>query len=149
MPGPHLFRVSRAKGALTTHVDDVRGCGDQEVLRLARRDLQHRFGDLGAQEKDFVDFGLEWTQTDDFSAQLADGNLTNALKPIPTTPKLWASRQHKCKLETSAGWQRRRGRTFALGWHGWQQRWAPTTEVASAEARTSPRRRRSGNRAQF
>ena len=50
--------------------------------------------DLKLHGKSSVHVGMEVSQANDSSVQLAQGSLTQALKPIPTLTALWAARQY-------------------------------------------------------
>ena len=54
---------------------------------------------MKVQEKSPVHAGMEMSQSNDFSVQLAHGDFANALKPMPTTPELRASRQRPLSIE--------------------------------------------------
>ena len=91
--GPRVYLVYCAEGGdagvLTTRIDDVLGCGKQDILRCVRKFPQRRVGG-----KDFEQVGLALRQSDDFPAQFA-----NAVNAVPTTPSLWAPPQRHLSME--------------------------------------------------
>ena len=77
-----------AFGVFTTHLGDISGCEDQQVLHLARRDLERRFGVLKVPQ-----VGAEWSQAADISARLIREKFTNALNATPAIAQLRSSHQ--------------------------------------------------------
>ena len=61
---PCLFFVLRddgqAVGALTTHIDDILGCGEPDVLAKIRNFPGARFGELTLQEESFCASVRNW-----------------------------------------------------------------------------------------
>ena len=61
--GPRLYSVFRVcggvLGVLTTRIDDISRCGERDVMDLARRYSERRFGVVKAQGKDFASTGAE------------------------------------------------------------------------------------------
>ena len=94
---PYLFFVFRATGsaagAFATHIDDIPGCGEPDVLAKMRICPEQRFGALKLQEPSFVHVGMELAQDAVFSATLAQCDFAKNSQPIPTTPKPLAARQ--------------------------------------------------------
>ena len=82
-----------AAGALSARIDDVLGCGRPVAFFNAHKFPGSRFECLAVQELSFVRVGVDVFRANDFSTQLTQENFTNALKPIPTSSTLWASRQ--------------------------------------------------------
>ena len=60
-----------AVGTLTTHTDDVPGCGEPDILLEERKYLGRRFGDSDAQEQYFAHVGVDLPEANDFSIQSA------------------------------------------------------------------------------
>ena len=100
---PCLFFVYRgngsAVGVFTTHIDDILGCGEDEVMTKLREFLEIRFGELKVQESKFVHVGMELEQDATFSATLTQKEFTENLKPLGTSPKFWAARQQRLSPE--------------------------------------------------
>ena len=79
--------------AITTHLIDILGCGEQDILLEARNYLGRRLRDLEVRGKSSVHVGVELSQATDCSAQLAQESFAKAPKSIPTTPTSWAARR--------------------------------------------------------
>ena len=89
-----VFRNERqAVGASATHIDDILGCGEPDVLTKMRNFSGQRFGKLGLQEESFAHVGMELVWDSTFSAALTQGDSTKNLQPLGTSPQLWAARQ--------------------------------------------------------
>ena len=77
--GPRDYLVSQklggAVGAVTTHIDDISGCGEPDLLLKVRCILEKRFDKLVVQGKFFVRVGMELGQQQDFSITLTHGGL--------------------------------------------------------------------------
>ena len=75
--GPRLYFSFRAHGgaigALTTHIDNILGSGEQDMLHLAQKDAERRFGYLEVQQGRFARVGMEWGLATDFSAEWPRG----------------------------------------------------------------------------
>ena len=84
--------------ALTTHIDDVLGCREPAILLRVRKYLERRYWGVKVQKQSFVRVAMELSQVNDFSIQLAQENFTNAPKPMPTVPEVWASRQRPLSI---------------------------------------------------
>ena len=95
--GPCLFFVFRdsghAAGVFTSHIDDIFGRGEPEVLTQLRHYLERRFAGLKLQESSFLHVGAELAQDKVFSAALTQGEFTRHSQPLPATRIFWASRQ--------------------------------------------------------
>ena len=89
---PCLFLVFRdqgqAVGAFTTHIDDVLGCGETDVLTKIRHFRETRFGTTKLQEDSFVHNGMELARDRNFSATLTKGDFAANLQPLGTSPQL-------------------------------------------------------------
>ena len=96
-PDPCLFFIIRctgsAAGAFITHIDDILGCGEPDVLPKIRGSSGQRFGELKLRESPFANVGMELAQESDHSAALTQDESAQNLKPLPSTPQLWAARQ--------------------------------------------------------
>ena len=80
-------------GVFATHIDDILGCGEPGVMDKLRQFSELRFGRLKVQEKQFVHVGMELAQDSSFSVTLTQKDFTEKLKPLGTSPRLWAARQ--------------------------------------------------------
>ena len=60
----------QAVGAFATHIDDILGCGEPDVLPKIRRFPGQRFGAMKSQENSFVHVGAELNQEATFSVTL-------------------------------------------------------------------------------
>ena len=100
---------SGRSGRPTTHTGDVLGCGKPDILLKARKYRGRRLGGLNPGGQPFTHFGIEVSQADDFLIRLDEGNFTNALKPIPTTPEWRASRRRPFSMEEVRTCQRKKG----------------------------------------
>ena len=100
---PRLYAVFNnekvAAGALSTHIDDILGCGAPGVLERTRHYLERRFGALKVQESSFVRVCMELAQQLDYSAALAQAVFTRQLQPLETSTALWKRRQHPLSEE--------------------------------------------------
>ena len=94
---PCLYAVftdsDEAAGTFSTHIDDILGCGAPGVLERTRQYLEHRFGALKVQERNFVHVGMELAQLPDFSVALTQEEFTCRLQPLETSTALWKRRQ--------------------------------------------------------
>ena len=80
-----------AVGALATHIDDILGRGEQDLLSQTRAFSGHRSGKLKVQEPTSVRAGMEVSQETNFTEKLAQEEFTSNLKPPPTYPDLQAA----------------------------------------------------------
>ena len=100
---PVFFFVYRgngsAVGVFATHIDDILGCGEVGVMGKLREFSELRFGELKLQEGEFVHVGMELEQDAVFSATLTQKEFTENLKPLGTSPRLWAARQKRLSPE--------------------------------------------------
>ena len=101
-------------GALATHVGDVLGRGEPDVLLQVRDYLGRRSGALQVQGQSPRRVGTEVPKGNDFSFQLAPGHFTDALKPIPAPPSSLASRRRPLPLEEVRMRQRKLGELCRL-----------------------------------
>ena len=82
-----IFRKSgRAVGLITTHTDDILGCGEPDLPLEARCFSGKRFGKLKVQDRPSVHAGTESAHEQDFSETFTQEALTRNLKPLPTPP---------------------------------------------------------------
>ena len=90
----YMFRKSGGDaGAIATRAGDILGFGEPDSLLKARRFSAERFGKLEAQGEPFVHAGMELAQGKDFSVTLTQEDFAQNLKPLPTSPELWAGRE--------------------------------------------------------
>ena len=80
-------------GAITTHIDDILGCGEYELLARARAFLDKRFGTSKVSVGSSVHVGMGLAQEKDFSMTLTQADFAKNLKLLPTSPELWARRR--------------------------------------------------------
>ena len=80
-------------GAFATHIDDILGCGEPDVLPKIRGFSEQRFGAMKLQENSFVRVGVELNQEANFSVTLTQEEFAKNLQPVGTSPELWAARQ--------------------------------------------------------
>ena len=93
---PCLFFVFRgsgpAVGVMTSHIDDLLGCGEQDILAKMEKFLAGRFGPVKIQKDDFQHLGMDIVQKLDGSVEVSQKNFTDLLSPIETSPSLWKDR---------------------------------------------------------
>ena len=94
-----FFGIGGAAGAPTSRIDDNSGRGGPDAALKVRDYVERRLGGRAAQKQAFAHVGKIVSQANDFSVQLAAGNFTKTLKPVPTTPALRASRQRPSLLD--------------------------------------------------
>ena len=74
---PRLFFVFRDQGqavvAFATHIDDISGCGEPDVLTKDRYFSEQRSRTMKLQEDSFVHAGMEFAQDSTFSVTLTRG----------------------------------------------------------------------------
>ena len=86
-------------GELATHIDDIWGCGECDLLSKVRGFSEKRSGGMKVQEGSFVHVGMELAQEKNFSATLTQADFTQNVKFIPTPPELWAGRKEPLSME--------------------------------------------------
>ena len=100
---PRAYFISRksggAAGDIATHTDDILRCGEPDISRNVRSFPEHRSGDLDVREQSVAYVGMEARQSNDFSAQLTQGEFTKGQRPITKSPESWAARQRALSLE--------------------------------------------------
>ena len=67
-------------GVFATHVYDMLGCGQPDVLLKIRGFSEQRFGAMKLQENSFVHVGVELNQEANFSATLTQADVTKNLQ---------------------------------------------------------------------
>ena len=76
---PRLFLLFRrdggAVGAFATHMEDVLGCGEQDVLTKIRVFPENHFGTLKVRESPFVRVGVELSHEGNSLAKLTEDEL--------------------------------------------------------------------------
>ena len=73
-------KLGSAVGAITTHIDDLLGCGEDGLLVKVRGYSEKRFGKLEVQEGSCVHVGVELAQEKDFSVTLTQADFTKNMK---------------------------------------------------------------------
>ena len=79
-------------GVITSHIDDLLGCGEKDVLPKMEKYLSIRFGLVKAQKDDFPHIGMGVLQGEDGSVEITQKTFTDLLDPIATSPSLWRDR---------------------------------------------------------
>ena len=92
---PARRRGSEA-GAFTTH---ILGRGEPDVPPEIRAFSERRLGESDLQESSCVHVGVELVHDNDLSVTPTRDEFTQNLRPLPTTPQLWAARQKTLSLE--------------------------------------------------
>ena len=78
-----VFRdQGQAVGAFTTHIDDILGCGEPDVLPKIRGFSEQRFGAMKLQENSSVHASVGLNQEANFSATLTQADFTKNLRPF-------------------------------------------------------------------
>ena len=94
---PRLYFAYRelgsAAGAFATHIDDILGRGECDLLAKVRGSMGKRFGEMEVQEGSRVHVGMELAQGSDFSVTLTRAVFPKNVKLVPTSPELWAGRE--------------------------------------------------------
>ena len=94
---PCLFFIFRGTGGavseFTTHIGDIPGCGEPEVLPKVRDFSEERFVELKLQGSPFVRVGMDLAQGSDFSVTLAPDCSAGTSIPLPPSLPLWADQQ--------------------------------------------------------
>ena len=85
-------RSGLAVGGITTHIDDLLGCGEQDILQRMEKFLSARFGRVKEQKDTFTQIGLDVRQKDEGSVEIALKTFADLLRPIATSPTLWRDR---------------------------------------------------------
>ena len=80
-----------AVGAFATHIDDVLGCGEQDVSARIRVPPRHRCGGMKAQEYSFAHVCIELFQEGDLSVELTQVEFTKDRQPPEASPELLAT----------------------------------------------------------
>ena len=89
-----VFRdQGQAAGVFTTHIDDILGCGEPDVLPKIRGFSGQRRGAMKLQENSFVHVGVGLRRDADFSATLAQVDFPKNLQPLRASPDFWAARR--------------------------------------------------------
>ena len=64
-----------AVGAITTHIDDISGRAEPDLLKKVRRSWEQRLGKLQVQKKSSAHVGKDVARKEDFPATLTHGGL--------------------------------------------------------------------------
>ena len=127
--GPRMYFIFRksgkAVGVITTHIDDISGCGEHDLLLRAWKFPEKRSGELKVQEGSFARVGAELAQVKDFSATLTQEAFAKNMKLLPTSPALRAGRENPLSTDCA------RLRQWKLG----ELRWVATVSRADIRAR--------------
>ena len=95
--GPRMFFVYRkwgaAVGAIATHIDDVSGRGEPDLL------LEERLGNLAAEEGSFAHVGMALSQEEEFPATLTQADSAKNPKPLPTSSASRAGREESLSMD--------------------------------------------------
>lgn len=78
-----------------THIDDILGRGEPDVLSKIRKFPEQRFGEIIYQESAFAHVRKELPQGSDSSVTLTQDEFSKNLQPRPTSRHLWAARSEK------------------------------------------------------
>ena len=76
-----------------THIADVLGRGEPDVLPKIRGFSEQRFGAMKLQENAFLHVGVTLKQDANFPVTLTQADFAKNLQPLRTSPELWAARQ--------------------------------------------------------
>ena len=88
-------RTGSAAGAFATHIGDIPGCGEGNLLAKARGLGPRR----EAQEGSSVHVGMEVAQGKDFSATWTQADFAKNMNLFPTSPGLWAGRMAPLSMD--------------------------------------------------
>ena len=93
---PCLFFARRssgpAVGVITTHVDDLLGCGGNDIPGKMEKFPAARFSPAKVQKDNFAHIGMDILHRADGSVELTQLDLTGSLCPIDTSPSPWKGR---------------------------------------------------------
>ena len=111
---PYLYFAFREKGGavgdFATHIGDILGCGELDSPTKIRVFSEYRFRAVRAQNSIFALVGMESSQEGNFSVKLTQEEFTTNLKPLLTSPGIWAARQQKSLPEGAKLRQRTTGK---------------------------------------
>ena len=82
-----------AVGAIATHIDDVSGRGEPDLL------LEERLGKLAAEEGSFAHVGMALSQEEEFPATLTQADSAKNPKPLPTSSASRAGREESLSMD--------------------------------------------------
>ena len=82
-------RSGPSGGVITTHIDDLLGCGWKDLLEKMERVSASRFGSVKVQRDYFAHIGMDILQMADGPAGPTQLEFTNSLRPIATSPSQW------------------------------------------------------------
>ena len=74
-------------------------CGRPDNLPKIRDFPEQRFRKLELQEASFAHVGMEVARGSVFSVTPKQGEFAQNVKPLPTSPQLWAARQQPLSIE--------------------------------------------------
>ena len=96
-------------GFITTRIDDLLGCREQDILRRMEQFSATRFFPVKVQKDNFTHIGMDVPQKDDGSVGITQKNFTDLPCPIATSPSLWKDRNGPLSDEELQICQRRLG----------------------------------------
>ena len=108
-----LNREKEAVGVLSSHIDDILGCGAPGVPERTRYSLEQRFGTLKVLENAFLRVGMGLEQKADLSVDLSGAEFTKQRQA------LWRRRQGPLSDEEKLLRQRKMGELRWLATVSW------------------------------
>ena len=81
-----------AVGVITTHTDDLLGCGVSGVLNKIEKFLSTRSGPVELREDNFAHVGMDVFRKNDGPVEITQGTFTDLVRPITKSPPLWKDR---------------------------------------------------------
>ena len=84
---------------ITTHIYDILGFGEPDLLQKARRLFDKRLGKSKAQEGFFDHVGRELPQEKGFSVTLTQEDFAENLMLLSTPPALWGGRKSPMPMD--------------------------------------------------
>ena len=86
-------------GAFATHIGDILGSGEPDILAKMRIFLEQHFGELKLQVSSYVRVGMGLAQDSISPVTLSQDEFAKNLHSLPTAPKLRAARQQSLSPE--------------------------------------------------
>ena len=86
-------------GVIATHIDDISGRGEPDLLSKVQGFSEKRFRKLEVQEGSIVHVGMGLAQEKDSSATLIQADFARNLELLPTPPALWAGPEEHSSTE--------------------------------------------------
>ena len=98
-----LFFVYRSSGSavgvITTHIEDLLGCGEHDSFQRMEKFLAASFGPIKVQKNNFTHIGMDIFQKPDGSAGITRKKCTDSLCPISTSPSFRKDRNRSLTAE--------------------------------------------------